>query len=159
VRGEVPNGAIRGRASAKSRVASGYREASELPRRLIRARALTAALEVDVERVDELAEDLELLLLVCLGFHPGLVQDFDGRVDPDAGSDREGKGVGGSRVDSSVAWNVSSLRLETITRRTLTPSSSSVLAKRSCVRGRSGVTPWSRVAIAFASHGPIQMGR
>ena len=25
--------------------------------------------------------------------------------------------------------------------------------------GRSGVTPWSRIAIAFASHGPIQMGR
>ena len=39
------------------------------------------------------------------------------------------------------------------------PSSSSVGANRSWVSGRSGVSPWSRIAIAFASHGPIQIGR
>jgi len=45
------------------------------------------------------------------------------------------------------------------TRSTRAPSSSSVAANRSCVSGRSGVRPWSFIAIALASHGPIQMGR
>ena len=44
-------------------------------------------------------------------------------------------------------------------RATATPSSASVRANRSWVSGRSGETPWSLSAIAFASHGPIQMGR
>ena len=32
-------------------------------------------------------------------------------------------------------------------------------AKRSWVSGRSAVRPWSFIAIALASHGPIQIGR
>ena len=39
------------------------------------------------------------------------------------------------------------------------PSRSSVVANRSWVSGRSGVRPWRRIAIALASHGPIQIGR
>ncbi len=45
------------------------------------------------------------------------------------------------------------------TRRIATPSSRSVAAKTSWVSGRSGVRPWSFIAIAFASQGPIQIGR
>ena len=45
------------------------------------------------------------------------------------------------------------------TRSTRTPSSPSAAANRSWVRGRSGVRPCRRIAIALASQGPIQMGR
>src|SRR5436190_11855294 len=46
-----------------------------------------------------------------------------------------------------------------ITRATFASTASSVLANRSWVSGRSGVRPWRRIAMALASHGPIQMGR
>jgi hypothetical protein len=46
-----------------------------------------------------------------------------------------------------------------ITRSTRAPSPSSAAANRSWVSGRSGVSPWSFIAIALASHGPIQIGR
>ena len=64
-----------------------------------------------------------------------------------------------SRSTNSRAWYVSSTMSEITTRATVASSASSVLANRSWVRGRSGVRPWSRIAIELASHGPIQMGR
>src|SRR5438093_1235264 len=45
------------------------------------------------------------------------------------------------------------------TRSTRTPRLSRALANRSWVSGRSAVRPWSFIAIALASHGPIQIGR
>jgi hypothetical protein len=125
--------------------------------------------EVHVQRVDELPEDLELLVDLGLGLHAGPVEDFRGGEDADAGPNGQGERVGRPGIDgvglavplqfSIVAWKVSSARLETMTRRNFTPSSSSAETNRSWVIGRSGVTPWSRVAMALASHGPIQMGR
>ena len=45
------------------------------------------------------------------------------------------------------------------TRSTRAPSSRASLANRSWVSGRSGVRPWSCIAIALASQGPIQIGQ
>ena len=63
------------------------------------------------------------------------------------------------RSRCSRAWYVSSARVEITTRSTRTPRLSRALAKRSWVSGRSAVRPWSFIAIALASHGPIQIGR
>src|SRR6478672_8787909 len=48
---------------------------------------------------------------------------------------------------------------EMTTRATVASRASRALANRSWVSGRSGVSPWSRIAIELASHGPIQIGR
>src|SRR6478672_8597868 len=57
------------------------------------------------------------------------------------------------------AWYVSSVSSLMTTRSTRTPRRSSAAAKRSWVSGRSADRPCSRIAIALASHAPIQMGR
>ena len=60
---------------------------------------------------------------------------------------------------NSRAWNVSWDRLAITTRSIVAPRSSRIVLNRSWLSGRSGDTPWRRMAIALASHGPIQIGR
>ena len=52
----------------------------------------------------------------------------------------------------SVTW-------VTTTRLMLELSAATMLTSRSWVSGRSAVRPWRRIAMAFASDGPIQIGR
>ena len=91
-----------------------------------------------------------------------------GGEDPDAGPDRQRQRVGRPGVD--LDRPPVALEDEPGVERLLgqlgdddpvdpAPSSSSVVANRSWVSGRSGVRPWSFIAIALASHGPIQIGR
>ena len=92
-----------------------------------------------------------------------------GGEDPDPGADRQRQRVGWPRIDLDrlarparrTAGRGRSRRRasEMTTRSTRTPSSSRVVANRSWVSGRSGVRPWSFIAIALASHGPIQIGQ
>jgi hypothetical protein len=105
---------------------------------------------VDVERVDELAEDLELLVYVRLRLDSGLVQDRLRGEDLDSGSNRQGERVGRPRVHldgSAVQLQLErgvvglSARLEMITRRSFAPIAVRVAMKRSWVSGRSGATP------------------
>ena len=57
------------------------------------------------------------------------------------------------------AWKVSSASSAITTSRIVAPSSARTPANRSWVSGRSGESPCSFIAIAFASQGPIQIGR
>ena len=61
-----------------------------------------------------------------------------------------------SRLSTRRAWYVSSARSVMTIRSTRTSSVVSTVANRSWVSGRSGVRPWSFIAIALASHGPTQ---
>ena len=147
------------------------------------------ALGIDVERVDEVAEDVEprvddvlagrlerralpALALVddpAVAAEGRLLEHGVGREDPDARADRRGPARPTGRASTSIvrpsrwsmirAWNVSSASSLMTTRSIRAPSSSRVVANRSWVSGRSGVRPWSFIAIALASHGPIQIGR
>ena len=47
----------------------------------------------------------------------------------------------------------------TTTRLTVECAAATTLTSRSWVSGRSALSPWRRMAMAFASDGPIQMGR
>ena len=121
------------------------------------------------ERVDELAEDGQLLVLGALGNDAGPVEHRSvAKIGTPA---RMASAIAslGPRVDLHLAAIDArapaargTSRQPGPRRRSARPSRrarSSVGEKRSWVSGRSGVTPWSRMAMAFASHGPIQMGR
>jgi hypothetical protein len=57
------------------------------------------------------------------------------------------------------AWNVPSATWVTTTRLRLPCTAPSTETSRSWVSGRSALIPWRRIAMAFASDGPIQIGR
>ena len=138
---------------------------------------------VQVERVDEVAEHVEARVgrrstvatrrsnssilvapaIAVIRPDAGPVQDLVGRVDPDAGADRQRERIGRPRIDldrrgrrleeePGVEGLVGQRRdddpadrdAELVERR----------ANRSWVSGRSGDRPWSCIAIALASHGP-----
>ena len=127
-----------------------------------------------VERVHEVAEDREALLVERLVVVPVALHARRGRGPPPRRrcarpSERREPGhptaVSRSRrpgppVSSRIrAWKVSSVSSAITTSRIVAPSSSRTPANRSWVSGRSGASPCSFIAIAFASHGPIQIGR
>ncbi len=151
------------------------------PRRRSLARRPLAALVgtgLHVQRVHEVAEDRELRLVDRLpsmsslarwsGSTPARSRTASAakirapvRTASASASDGRESISMGRPADSSMirAWNVSSARSAMITSRTVAPSTSRTVANRSWVSGRSGAWPWSFMAIALASHGPIQMGR
>ena len=70
-----------------------------------------AFLEIHVERVDELAKDLEFLVDLRVGLDAGLVQDRFGREDPHSGSNRQASESDGRASTSNVLPSNSTSRV------------------------------------------------
>ena len=146
------------------------------------------ALRAGVERVDEVAEDVQPRVDDPLAGRlerralarpprrgrrprprPAWSRTATDGEDPDAGPNGQRERIGRPGIDLDRrdrrartmirAWKVSSASSEMTTRSICAPSSSSVVANRSWVSGRSGVRPCRLIAIELASHGPIQIGR
>ena len=112
---------------------------------------------------------LVVVVLVVVGQRRGLVQHLrrrrrsGTRAGPRARSRpraaRPPRGGCPRSTSSRRAWNVSSASDAMTTRSMRTPSSASVATNRSWVSGRSAAIPCRRIAIAWASQGPIQTGQ
>ena len=110
--------------------------------------------------------------------HHDPAHDLGGGVRPWA-PQRDGKGAGDdaqgpeeesgwmtrrraaiiAAIDSPASSRMSGSRATVRPSRRTKTWNSCAAANRSWVSGRSGVRPWSRIAIELASHGPIQIGR
>ena len=115
--------------------------------------------------VEELAELLDLVLLLGGYGEAGLVEHLLGADDAGAGAQRQGDRVGRPGATSAPEPKTRSAKktpsLTSVIRTSVSslPVASSTSFIRSWVSGRGGTTPCWAKAIAVASTAPIQIGR